>query len=105
MQDMISKIVEVDRQAREITEQAEEEKARVERELKERREKIRADYLGRARRRIKLNEETERAQAEQGLERQEARYAQAGEAMDALYAQRGDEWLEALVKRVLNPEN
>ena len=65
MQDMIKEIVDMDRKAREITDAAQLEKVNSEKEVAERRERIREEYLARARKRIALNEPQERAAAEE----------------------------------------
>ena len=56
MQDMIKEIVDMDRKAREITDAAQLEKVNSEKEVAERRERIREESLARARKRIALNE-------------------------------------------------
>ena len=64
MENMIKRIVEMDQKARQITEAAQREKLDSEKEIAEKAAQLRADYLERARRRIQLNSDTERAAAE-----------------------------------------
>lgn len=64
MENMIRRIVEMDQKARQITEAAQREKLDSEKEIAEKAAQLRADYLERARRRIQLNSDTERAAAE-----------------------------------------
>ena len=55
MQDMIKKIVDMDEKAQEITEEAKRSKALSAQEIAETKERIRENYLARARKRIELN--------------------------------------------------
>ena len=64
MQNMIREIVDMDRKAREITDAAQQEKLHSEKEVAEKREQIREEYLKKARERIALNEPQEREAAE-----------------------------------------
>ena len=63
MKDMVKEIVDMDRKAREIMDEAQQEKLDSEKEISQMREKIREDYLAKARERIKLNEPQEREAA------------------------------------------
>lgn len=101
MQDMIAQIVEMDQKAREITDEAQREKVRSEQEIVQTREKIREEYLIRARKRIRLNEVTERKAAEEELAAIQQRNAETAQKLEDLYAQKGDEWVAMLVKRVI----
>ena len=73
MQNMIKEIVDMDRRAREITEAAQQEKINSEKEVAEKREQIREEYLTKARERIALNEPKEREAAEEAWRAVEAR--------------------------------
>ncbi len=100
MQDLIKQIVDMDRKAREITEAAQLEKVNSEKEILSSREQIRNDYLERARKRIALNEPTERAAAEADWNEKEKKNAQISEKLDELYSTKGDEWVSTIVARV-----
>lgn len=65
MNDMISRIIEMDKAAREITQQVKNEKLTLEKEIKELKKKIRSDYLERARKRIESNRKTEQKFADE----------------------------------------
>lgn len=67
MQDMIKKIVDMDEKAQEITEEAKRSKALSAQEIAETKERIRENYLARARKRIELNRIQEKNQARQIL--------------------------------------
>lgn len=91
MQDMIKEIVDMDRKAREITDAAQLEKVNSEKEVAERRERIREEYLARARKRIALNEPQERAAAEEEWKSKEAKTGNTRSA-----------WMRYIKKRATN---
>lgn len=100
MEDMIKRIVDMDRKAREITESARREKLESVEEIKERAAALRAEYLDRARRRVQINAETERTLFEQAWRRKAAAFERYDERLDALYKEKHDEWLNAIVTHV-----
>lgn len=100
MQDLIKQIVDMDRKAKEITDAAQIEKINSEKEIVEKREQIRSDYLERARKRIVINEPTERAAAESSWEEKKKKYDEISQKLDELYQTKGDEWVNAIVARV-----
>lgn len=102
MENMIRRIVEMDQKAQQITEAAQREKLDSEQEIAEKAAQLRADYLARARRRIQLNSETERAAAEKEWEARSADYAAQRERLEAIYRDRREEWVDAIVRRVLD---
>lgn len=67
MNDMVSRIIEMDKAAREITQKVKNEKLSLEKEIKELKKKIRSDYLERARKRIEVNRETEKKFADEKI--------------------------------------
>lgn len=91
----------MDRRAREITEAAQQEKINSEKEVAEKREQIREEYLKKARERIALNEPNERKAAEESWRAVEARQNEISRRLDAQYAENGDSWAKELAKRVL----
>ena len=101
MQDLIKQIVEMDRQAREITDAAQREKVSSEKEVAGKREQIRNDYLERARKRIALNEPSERAAAKTEWNEKKKKIVELSSKLDDLYAKNGDTWVNAIVARVL----
>lgn len=101
MQDLIKQIVEMDRKAREITDAAQLEKVSSEKEVAQKREQIRNDYLERARKRIALNEPNEREAAEADWDEKKKKIAELSEKLDALYTKNGDKWVNSIVARVL----
>ena len=97
MQDMIKKIVDMDEKAQEITEEAKRSKALSAQEIAETKERIRENYLARARKRIELNRIQEKNQARQILAEYEVQLIK----MQELYRQQGGNWVDAIVGRVI----
>ena len=96
MQDMIKKIVDMDEKAQEITEEAKRSKALSAQEIAETKERIRENYLARARNRIQ-----EKNQARQILADAEKKYEVQLIKMQELYRQQGGNWVDAIVGRVI----
>ena len=102
MENLLSKIIEMDEKARKIRKQAEKDKERSEDEIELLRQQIYDDYIRRARERIEKNIAVDRQQAEE-------EYAAAKKHADELiarmrqqYAECGDRWVEEIVGNVLN---
>jgi hypothetical protein len=102
MEEMIKRIVDMDKKAREITEAAQKEKLESEKIINEKAVQLRDEVLSRARRRINVNKELEDVIMEQDWEKIKKRYDEQLARMDALYAQHGNEWVDSIVDRVLN---
>ena len=101
MQDMIKKIVDMDEKAQEITEEAKRSKALSAQEIAETKERIRENYLARARKRIELNRIQEKNQARQILADAEKKYEVQLIKMQELYRQQGGNWVDAIIGRVI----
>lgn len=101
MQDMIAKIVEMDEKARELTAEAQREKAMSEQDIAKAKEKIYNDFIERARRRIKLNEETERKAAEETWKQSEAKHQETLRQLEQERVENSGKWADEIVKRVL----
>lgn len=101
MQDMIKKIVDMDEKAQEITEEAKRSKDLSAQEIAETKERIRENYLARARKRIELNRIQEKNQARQILADAEKKYEVQLIKMQELYRQQGGNWVDAIVGRVI----
>jgi len=101
MQDMVKQIVDMDRKAREITDAAQLEKVNSEKEVAQKRDEIRAEYLERARKRISLNEPKERVAAEVEWKTVMQKNTVLSQSMDNLYSEKGDEWVKKIIARVI----
>ncbi|NLN82364.1 MAG: hypothetical protein GX136_07465 [Clostridiales bacterium] len=101
MKEMIQRIIDMDKKAREITDAAKKEKLESEKIIAEKAAQLREEVLSRARRRIQINKELENVILEQEWEKVKARYDSQLKNMNDLYARHGDEWVDTIVKRVL----
>ena len=101
MQDMRKKIVDMAEKAQEIPEEAKRSKALSAQEIAETKERIRENYLARARKRIELNRIQEKNQARQILADAEKKYEVQLIKMQELYRQQGGNWVDAIVGRVI----
>lgn len=101
MEEMIRRIVDMDKKARDITEAAQREKLESEKAISEKASQLREEVLSNARRRIQVNKELERVILEQEWEKTKARYDEQSAKMEALYAQHGQEWVDTIADRVL----
>ncbi|HEX2986020.1 MAG TPA: hypothetical protein VHO71_04320 [Caproiciproducens sp.] len=101
MQDLLKEIVDIDRKAREITDAAQLEKINSEKEVLEKREQIRNEYLERARKRISTNEPQERAAAEAIWKEKEKHNSEIALSLDKLYQEKGDEWVKGILSKVI----
>lgn len=103
MPDIIKQIIEIDRKAQETTEAAQREKLNCEKEIAEKVQALREDYLQKARRRIQINSEMDRTIMEQKWQKCKAHYDEQAAALEQAYADHHDEWVEQIVQRVVQP--
>lgn len=101
MQDMIERIVEMDKAARAMTRQVKNEKLSLAQEVKDLKESIREDYLTRARKRIELNRETEQKLADERIEKVKSDEINIAKSLDENYDKSHEAWVETIVKHVL----
>lgn len=101
MRDMISRIIEMDKTARELTQRAQKDKINSEQEIKIKKEEIRNEYLERARKRIAINEKTEQKLAQEQKQSIQKNYKKILFNLEKTYDEKCDEWVDAIVKNVL----
>lgn len=101
MKDMIAKIIDMDQKARDISAEAQKSKVDVAQEVAEIKEKIREDYLARARERIKKNQKIEKKAADEEWELISKKHKKIIEDLDKTYSEKRDEWINTIVKRVI----
>lgn len=101
MQDMLKQIVEMDEKARQITDAAQLEKINTEKEISQKREAIREEYLARARARIEKNRPLEQEAAEKTWQVSERKYQALSEQLDQTYLASGDNWVQQIVQKVI----
>ncbi len=102
MEDMISKIVDMDKKARDITDEAQKSKIDYENQIIRTKEKIKNDYLERAKKRIEINRQTAQKKAEEQLQLLEEKNGAIIENLDKTYSENCDNWVNTIVDRVIN---
>lgn len=100
VEDMIKRILDMDKKAQEITEAAQKEKRAALEEIGRRAEGLKVEYLDRARRRIQINAEIEQTLLEQAWRRREESYRKQTARLDALYAEKRGDWVRTIVENV-----
>lgn len=101
MKDMIERIIEMDTAARELTQRAQKDKINSEQEIEKKKEEIRNQYLERARKRISINEVTEKKLAQEKIEKIKDNQNEISHNLKEKYEKMSDEWVDMIVKRVL----
>ncbi|MEE1057113.1 MAG: hypothetical protein UH239_07690 [Acutalibacteraceae bacterium] len=102
MDDMLSKIVNMDEKVRMENKQAEQTKADSFKVIAKKKDAIYNDYISRARERIKKNEIAEREAAEKKWQELEAKQKVFLDGLDELYVDNGEKWVETIVQNVIN---
>lgn len=102
MEDMLSKIIEMDEKASSLTANAQREKAISEQDIIKAKETIYNDYIERARKRISINEKAEIEAARiKSIELKE-KHAQTLKELDDSYAKNKEQWVSSIVKNVIS---
>ncbi len=101
MEDMIARIVEMDKKARDMTAQAQKNKLDYEQQIIEKRESIKQDYLDRAQKRIAINSEAAQKRSEKSLQLIEERDNKTIDALNSSYEKNCDKWVDEIVSRVV----
>ncbi|MDD2362846.1 MAG: hypothetical protein PHH84_07845 [Oscillospiraceae bacterium] len=102
MENMIRRIVDMDKKAREITQAAQREKIESEKNIGKKAERLRHEALSNARRSIRDNMKLENKVLEQEWDKKKAVYDAQLEKMERLYNENGDKWVENIVQSALN---
>ena len=102
MEDMLSKIIEMDQKASLLTEDAQKTKTQLEQEIVKAKESIYNDYIERARKRIDLNEKADLENAQKSIVEIKANTENLLKQLNDTYNQNGDVWVDAIVKKVLS---
>lgn len=104
MQDMVERIVEMDKRARELTDEAKKLRVGSEDRLKAKKQELRQGYQDRANERVELIKKAEVKTAEGELKAILEKQKQVQQQLDDLYAEKGDEWVAKIVARVTGDE-
>lgn len=101
MEDMIAKIIDMDKKARDLTDEAQRSKINYENEILKTKEKIKNNYLSRAKERIEINKQTAQKKADEQLKEMESKNDAIIRKLDGSYSENGDKWVDEIVKRVV----
>jgi len=102
LEDMIARIVEMDKKARDMTEQAQKSKLDHENAIIAKRESIKNEFLERAKKRIAINEKTAQQKADAALLQIKERDSAIIRRMEETYQRHAEEWADAIVARVID---
>lgn len=102
MQDMLSKIVDMDEKVRIQNKQAEKQKADSLKMINQKKDDIYNDYINRARERIKKNQKAEQEAADKKWQNIEAKQKDSLAMLDESFKKNGDKWVNAIVDNVIN---
>lgn len=102
MQDMISKIIEMDEKARTLNDEVLKSKLDYEQEIAAAKQNIIKGYLERARKRVQINAQSERDAAEKTLAETREAHAKIEKKLDSLYEANCDQWVDEIFKRVIS---
>ena len=100
MREMIERIMEIDEEARKITDNATKLKFEIEQSVSRTRGEVREDYLKRARERIEKTRITENEIAEEQFKEVAKCQWEAAQRLEEQYNAHSAEWIDMLVKRV-----
>lgn len=101
MEDMIGKIIQMDKEARESLTKANQLKIDAERKISDIKEQRRNEYIDRARTNIKALEKEEKVKAAVKLKVIENTYEQKYSRIEKVYYDNKDKWIKAIVDRVI----
>ena len=104
MEEMIAKIVEMDKKAREMNEKAHKTKLSYENEVLLAKEKIKNDYLERANKRIAINQQTAQKRADERLSAIKEKNQAVIENLEKVYSNNAEKWADEIAERVIENE-
>ena len=101
MEDMIKRIVEMDRQARQITEQAQSAKLNSTAAIEKKKQKLRDEYFVQAQAQVEQNNEAEQAAAKTDWEKIQQQYSRRAQKLDEKFAANREKWVNELFERTI----
>ena len=104
MNDIIRQILQMDEQARQMTESAAELRLRTETSMEERRRAVREEYLDKAKAKVAQIEQTEQRMADEEFEQMEREYDRAFAELSEWEEKHSAEWSEKLFRRAVAVE-
>jgi F0F1-type ATP synthase membrane subunit b/b' len=102
MQELLSKLIEMDERARALREEAEREKAASEKNIDKLRRHIYDDYIERAKDRVEKNFAVDRKMVQDELTSYRETIDSLKAQMKQQYEAEGDRWVDEIVARVLS---
>ena len=102
MQELLSKLIEMDERARALREEAEREKAKSEKNVDKLRRHIYDDYIERAKDRVEKNFAVDRKMVQDELKTYRETIDTLKAEMENKYENEGDGWVDEIVARVLS---
>ncbi len=101
MKDMIQKIVEMDKKAQKLDKKNKSQKENLEKEIREITEKIYQDHMAQAKETAEINKAEIEKEAEEKWVADEKARAIVMENLNKDFEEKEEQWVEAIVKRVL----
>ena len=101
MEDMIGRILELDKQVRDEATKEKQFKVDLEQKISELKEKKRSEYVERARKDIKEREKDEKIKACIKLSAIEGIYKKRVDRLEKIYSDNKESWIESIVQRVI----
>lgn len=99
---LIDRILEVERSARALSDEALERQAHLSETLETEKKAILEKYLSSSREKLEKLAQTEQEKKERTLATQNARLAEANRKMDLSYSRYGDNWVDTLFHQVVD---
>ena len=102
VEDMIERILSIDKLAREAKSEIQKENVTLEEEIKERKKEIREDYLKRAYERVRENSSLEEKSSAEIIAQSEERTNKKLRELENISEENIDNWVKEIVNRVLS---
>lgn len=101
MQDIIQKIIEIDRRAQKMTADARAMRDEAASSIESDKKRLRDKYIAEARHRIEITDGTERKLLDETLTEIRQKYAAVSQRLDKLAQEQNDKWVDDLYHRVI----
>ena len=99
--DMVNQIIAAEHSAKALASEAREKQAQFQTDLERELEGLREEYMDRARHRVALVEQTERAAAEERMAKLDHRLQDALASVERAYEKNRDQWVERLFQLIV----
>ena len=102
--DMVNQIIAAEHSAKALTEEAKEKQEQFQTDLERELEGLREEYMERARHRVELVEQTERAAAEERIAKLDQKLQDVLDAVERSYEKHKDQWVEQLFQMIVEAQ-